>query len=85
MLCGFRRKTGDSVVIDPGAQGKRISKILDENCLALKAAFLTHGHYDHISGLKEMLEYREEYPEIWISSVETEVSIFPYKPNCLEE
>lgn len=77
-------KSSDSVVIDPGAQGKRISKVLDENRLIPKAVFLTHGHYDHISGLKELLECREECPEIWISGAETEISAFPYRPDCLE-
>lgn len=77
-------KTSNSVVIDPGAQGKRISIILDENRLILKAVFLTHGHFDHISGLKELLECREECPKIWISSTETEISAFPYRPDCLE-
>jgi len=76
--------TNDAVVIDPGAQGKRISKVLNENGLILKAIFLTHAHFDHVSGLKELLEYREERPKIWVSSQEAGISVFPYRPDCLE-
>lgn len=76
--------TNDAVVIDPGAQGKRISKVLNENGLIIKAVFLTHGHFDHVSGLKEMLACREESPDIWVSEEETKIETFPYKSDCLK-
>ena len=76
--------TSDAVVIDPGAQGRRISKILKENSLDLKAVFLTHGHFDHISGLMELLAETEEYPDVWISNEETVIDSFPFKQDRLK-
>jgi glyoxylase-like metal-dependent hydrolase (beta-lactamase superfamily II) len=39
---------GSAIIIDPGAQGRKIRKVLDK--FKLKPAFIinTHGHFDHI-------------------------------------
>lgn len=39
------------VVIDPGSQGQKISKYVDENELTIQAILLTHGHFDHIGAV----------------------------------
>lgn len=39
------------IVIDPGDQGKKISKYIEENELLLSAILLTHGHFDHIGAV----------------------------------
>lgn len=39
--------TGECVVIDPGAAGRRIVRELDEQKWKTKAIINTHGHYDH--------------------------------------
>lgn len=44
-------KTGDSVIIDPGG----ISEELLENLKNVKAVVLTHGHFDHIIGVEEVV------------------------------
>lgn len=39
------------MIIDPGAQGKKVAKYLEENELVLDAILLTHGHFDHIGAV----------------------------------
>lgn len=78
----FDKYTKSAVVIDPGAQGKRIAKILNNNQLILKHIFLTHGHYDHVSGIKELLESVKEIPLIHIAKEDTEIEEFPFRQKC---
>ncbi len=49
-------KTKQGLVIDPGDEGKQISKAVDTLGLDIKIIVLTHGHIDHISALKEVKE-----------------------------
>ncbi len=47
---------GEACVIDPGGDAERIIKEA-QNCGAeIKKIILTHGHYDHIGGVKELSE-----------------------------
>ena len=39
------------MISDPGAQGKKVAKYLEENELVLDAILLTHGHFDHIGAV----------------------------------
>lgn len=41
----------ECVVIDPGSQGQKISKYIQEHDLDLQAILLTHGHFDHIGAV----------------------------------
>ncbi len=41
----------DCVVVDPGANGDRIAKVLKDDGLSLAAVLLTHGHFDHYEGV----------------------------------
>jgi len=43
---------GRALVIDPGADDPRIESILAEGKLVLAAILLTHGHWDHVGGVK---------------------------------
>lgn len=42
------------VVIDPADQARLIEDYLKENDLECKKILLTHGHFDHITGAKEL-------------------------------
>ena len=42
------------VVIDPGYEPQRILAYLQQNNLQLAAILLTHGHFDHVGGVREL-------------------------------
>ena len=44
------------VVIDPGYSPQKIASFLQEKGLKLDAILLTHGHFDHVGGVKELSE-----------------------------
>lgn len=49
------RDDGSALAIDPGADGECVVEALRQAGLALSAVFLTHGHFDHISGVDALL------------------------------
>ncbi|WP_460929083.1 MBL fold metallo-hydrolase [Shinella zoogloeoides] len=52
----FDTETKEGVVVDPGGDVEVILKTVEENGIALKAIWLTHGHIDHAGGAKELKE-----------------------------
>lgn len=48
-------ETRRAIVIDPGAEGGRIRKMLADHGYELDKVVLTHGHGDHIMALDEVL------------------------------
>lgn len=53
-------ETKEGIVIDPGAEGKRIQRIIEINGINLKFIVNTHGHVDHIGANKDI---KEAFPE----------------------
>ena len=53
-------RNGDTLIIDPGANSKAerdsIENYIKENSLNPLAIVLTHGHFDHIGGVKAVFE-----------------------------
>lgn len=44
------------VIIDPGYEPETIHRFLESNGLTADAIFLTHGHFDHVGGVKALVE-----------------------------
>lgn len=52
----FREETKKAIVIDPADNGNLIYDKLMQNGFSVEAILLTHGHFDHIWGSKELRE-----------------------------
>lgn len=52
----FREATKKAIVIDPADNGGLIYDKLTQNGFSVEAILLTHGHFDHIWGSKELRE-----------------------------
>ncbi len=52
----FREETKKAIVIDPADAGGQIYDKLTQNGFSVEAILLTHGHFDHIWGSKELRE-----------------------------
>jgi len=50
----YDEATLEGVVIDPGADGAKIIRAIEDNNVSIKAILLTHGHFDHIGAVPEI-------------------------------
>lgn len=50
-------------ITDPGGEAEKLKTIITEKKVIVKAILLTHGHFDHILGLKQI---KESFPEAFI-------------------
>ncbi len=48
-------RTGEAVIVDPGDSGDRIADFLRGEEIRPAAILLTHGHYDHILGVNDLV------------------------------
>ena len=66
-----------AIIIDPLIKSEKLSSYLKENNIVLKAILLTHGHYDHIKGVKTL--YNNFKCPIYIHYEEEEIIRDSYK------
>ena len=57
-------KTGHGVLIDPGAEGELLLRIIREKGWTMEKILLTHGHFDHMGGIHAI--HREMDIPVWI-------------------
>ncbi|MCK9189956.1 MAG: MBL fold metallo-hydrolase [Sphaerochaetaceae bacterium] len=56
-------ETGSAWIIDPGAEAASIIEVLESRHVYPGSVLLTHGHWDHITALPELVK---KYPELEI-------------------
>ncbi len=52
----YQEEKKHAIVVDPADQGKKIFEALRRNGITVDAILLTHGHFDHIWGTRELRE-----------------------------
>ena len=52
----YDREQGECFVIDPGYNGEKFLKIIEDLNLKMKGILLTHHHYDHVGGVDKIRE-----------------------------
>ncbi len=68
--------TKDAIVIDPGAFKAPLRLFVEEHELVVSHILITHGHFDHVSGvngLKRMLEEKGQSPLVGMHVVEKDI------------
>lgn len=69
------KESGKGIVIDPGAEGDKIIKAVEEIPLSIEYIVNTHGHYDHI-GANGVLKDKFD-AEIFIHNADAEMLTDP--------
>ena len=60
LLCDEESKV--CAVIDPGEEGDRVAQWVEKSGCALQYILLTHGHYDHYTGVEALLRHYPDTP-----------------------
>jgi|TARA_B110000971_G_scaffold99223_1_gene102049 hydroxyacylglutathione hydrolase len=64
-----------AVIVDPG-ESSQVIEFINKNDMKPEAILITHKHFDHINGIKKLLDY---YPAIKIYGPAKSNFDFPYK------
>ena len=73
----YKEDTKDAIVFDPADNGDYLYDKLKDNGITVKAIFLTHGHFDHIYGVKKLKELSGA--KVYASADEVDVLEDPHK------
>lgn len=66
------KKTGDAAIIDPGDEGARILKVIENQGLNPSCIISTHGHADHIAAIA-YLEERLKNVKVYIHKADAQM------------
>ena len=72
---GINRETGEAFVVDPGDNAPAVIRKLKENNAVLTGILLTHGHFDHIMAVNDLLA--EYNVPVYASEAENETLLRP--------
>ena len=81
----------NALVVDPSKNNDNLKNYLIKNNLNLKAILLTHGHYDHFSGVERLLNefkvdiYISFSDEYMLDDAEANCSIYISKAYTLNQ
>jgi hydroxyacylglutathione hydrolase len=70
--CYIVHENGHALVIDPGYESEEIPNYIKKHQLILDGIYITHGHYDHVGGVKQLkdmfkcLVYAPIKDKIWL-------------------
>ena len=59
-------------VVDPGGSGQALANWFENEGLTPKYIFLTHGHFDHVGGVKALMEAYPELP-VYVHAEDTDL------------
>lgn len=77
----FDKTTNETAVVDFAYFDDDLIQIVRENNLSLKLILLTHGHFDHIMGVKQALETLNKNCKVIISKKDAEI-VDDYEKNA---
>ena len=72
--CYIVYENGQAIVIDPGYESDEVINFIDQNKLNVLAIYVTHGHIDHVGGIKQIKDryqakvYAPLKDKIWFMS-----------------
>lgn len=78
--CTILTRDGEALVVDPGGEAERIAALIRKEGAVLKAILLTHAHFDHIGGVKDLLE---EFPGVPVYIGEADIPVVSHPFNQL--
>ena len=71
VFVAYNKETLECLIVDPSAQAQSIIKVIEENKLKPSAILLTHGHFDHIMAVNDLL--KEYNIKVYISKLDEEM------------
>jgi len=70
--CWIYEYSGKAAVIDPGDEAERIIAAIKKTSLSPEYILLTHGHFDHICAVKQLLDAYEGSVKLAIHSLDSQ-------------